>query len=136
MPLPARTAPTSESNVAGGHTRMLQPTSPSAAATSSLSAWASSAPSLRRPFIFQLPATSCVPIAMLRPRWPVPIMLLTRSHQRPGGSTGLERQKEAGRLHAASDPLESGILCRQGALRAADPDLRYLGHRRHFSQPR
>src|SRR5215469_6913046 len=136
IPLPARTPPTVSRRVAGGQTRTSQPISPPAEAVRATSARASAAPSARNPFIFQLPATSFVPIAMLRPRRPASIIRPLRSHRLSGGSTGPSRQEEASCLHAASDPLQSGILHRQGFVRTADPDLRHLGDRRHLPQPR
>src|SRR3981081_1817655 len=124
MPLPAVMAPTVESKVAGGHTRSSQPSPPPAAPARSASSRANAAPSLRKPFIFQLPATSVVPIAMLRPPCPVTIICRLRSHPGAGGSTGpAPHIEEAVCLHASGDPLESGVLPRQAAVRPVDPDL-------------
>src|SRR6266851_1104437 len=132
MPLPAVMAPTVESKVAGGHTRSSQPSPPPAAIARFASSRASAAPSSHRPFIFQLPATSVVPIAMLRPPCPVTIIRCLRSHRRAGGSTGPDPRIEAVCLHAPGDPLESGIFRRQAAVRPPDPDLRDLGDRRYL----
>ena len=88
MPLPARVPPPRRARSPAGRREARSRARPPAAAARCASARASAAPSSRKPFIFQLPATSFVRIAMLRPRCPAPIIRPTRSHRRSGGSIG------------------------------------------------
>src|SRR5437016_1798591 len=77
MPLPAIRPPTVVSRVAGGQTRSSQPGPPAPAATIRCTrARANATLSSRSPFIFQLPATSFVRTAMLRPHGSVSIFCL------------------------------------------------------------
>src|SRR6516225_9995654 len=135
MPLPASTLPTVVSKLAGGQMSSWQPGPPPPA---TMVRWArlraSAAPSSRSPFIFQLPATSFVRTAMLRPHGRISISG-PRSYRHAGGSTCLPAKTEAICLHAPSDSLQGWVLRRQGTIRSPDPDLRDLGHWGHFPQP-
>ena len=62
---------------------------------------ASAVPSSRNPFIFQLPATSFVRTAMLRPHGPASISGPT-SHRHAGGSTGPDADQNRGQLPPCS----------------------------------
>src|SRR5229473_3608473 len=137
-PLSASASPTAASRVAGGQTRRSRACGSFAR---SAMARASAIPSARRPFIFQLPATSPFRsgISVLhaaRASAPANVAAApghpyVRSYDHTGirgGQPAAIPAKSGILRHDASDPHQSGLDHRQGPVRALDHLLRVLGH--------
>src|SRR6266849_9853784 len=135
---PPSTSPIGPSSVAGGQTSRSQACGSFAR---SAMARASAMPSARRPFIFQLPATSSFRsgISVLHAArasapanvaaMPGDLYVRTYDHTGIRGGQPAAIPAKSGILrHDASDPHQSGLDHRQGPVRALDHLVRVLGH--------